>query len=183
MEIPPPTRLKMRNIPWEHDGATQLALLTCFILRFFYEQATSRIGAAHVWNVFNKLPRAGRENYMNQKVGRLCVHVHILSACLPLRHWSLYAIGFQGEGRQNPGSSHVRAPSGPLCMGMGRFNIKSFNYLQANEIPYFPPKNHNTLTRGSQLGPCPSGTIALDPTFESFTLLQVVSNQVRWFLW
>jgi hypothetical protein len=60
----------------------------------------------------------------------------------------LYGIGFQGEGRQNPGSSHVRAPSGPLCMGMGRFNIKSFNYLQANEI-YFPPKNHNTLTRGS----------------------------------
>jgi hypothetical protein len=51
----------------------------------------------------------------------------------------LYAIGFQGAGRQNPGSSHVRAPSAPLCMG--RFNIKSFKYLQANEIPYFPPKS------------------------------------------
>jgi hypothetical protein len=47
----------------------------------------------------------------------------------------LYAIGFQGAGSQNPGSSHVRARY------MGRFNIKSFNFLQANEIPYFPPKS------------------------------------------
>jgi hypothetical protein len=76
---------------------------------------------------------------MDWKVGRLCVHAHILSAWLRLWHWPLHAIGFQGAGRQNPGSSHVRAPSRSPCVG--RFNIKSFNYLQANEIPYFPPKS------------------------------------------
>jgi len=61
--------------------------------------------------------------------------MHILSACLPSCHWPLYAIGFQGAGRQNPGSSHVRAQY------MGRFNIKSFNFLEADELPYFPPKS------------------------------------------
>jgi hypothetical protein len=35
MGIPPPTPLKIRNIPWGHVGATQFALFTCFILRFF----------------------------------------------------------------------------------------------------------------------------------------------------
>jgi hypothetical protein len=35
------------------------------------------------------------------------------------------------------------------------------------------------------LGPTPTGTgtIALDPTFGSFTLLEPVSHEVNWFLW
>ncbi len=35
------------------------------------------------------------------------------------------------------------------------------------------------------LGPAPTGTgtIALDPTFGSFTLLEPVSHQVNWFVW
>jgi hypothetical protein len=35
------------------------------------------------------------------------------------------------------------------------------------------------------LGPAPTGTgtIGLDPTFGSFTLLEQVSHEVNWFLW
>jgi hypothetical protein len=36
-----------------------------------------------------------------------------------------------------------------------------------------------TSVRGVFVG---AGTIALDPTFESFTLLELVSHEVNWFL-
>jgi hypothetical protein len=31
--------------------------------------------------------------------------------------------------------------------------------------------------------PTGTGTIALDPTFRSFTLLEPVSHEMNWFLW
>jgi len=33
------------------------------------------------------------------------------------------------------------------------------------------------------VGPCPTGTMGLDPTFGSFTLLEQVSHEANWFLW
>jgi hypothetical protein len=46
-----------------------------------------RIGGSHVWNLFLTNCLEGSERKLDgaaQKVGRQCVHVHILSACLPL---------------------------------------------------------------------------------------------------
>jgi hypothetical protein len=53
-QAPTPFR-KIRNILWGHVGATQLALLSCFILRFFLKgQQATRVGTSHVWKFFKK---------------------------------------------------------------------------------------------------------------------------------
>jgi hypothetical protein len=43
---------KIRNFPWEHGCTTQLALLTCFIVRGFFLGPATRIGASHVRILF-----------------------------------------------------------------------------------------------------------------------------------
>ncbi len=98
-EFNPSPLQKIRNIPWRH-GATQLALLTSFILRFFL--GTSYWDRSFPWKeIFkNKLRRAERERKLDgpaKKVGSLCVHVHILRACRPF--WQRIS-----RIRQNPGS-------------------------------------------------------------------------------
>jgi hypothetical protein len=101
---------KLRNIPWWYDGATQLALLTCFIVRLFWGPAT-RIGASHVKNCFLTNWLEGRERKLDgaaKKVGRLCVHVHAHSIGLP----SFLPVDFKEQaGRTQSLRNRVRAPS------------------------------------------------------------------------
>jgi hypothetical protein len=46
MKTQPPTlkkkKKKKKNIPWGHVGATQLTVLTCFILRFLFRNKLLR---------------------------------------------------------------------------------------------------------------------------------------------
>jgi len=48
-----------------------------------------------------------------------------------------------------------------------------------------PPKKKKNVILSSLLGPAPTetGTIALDPTFGSFTLLEPASHEENRFLW
>ncbi len=85
MFVPPNwlTPSKNKKHPYGYVGATQLVLLTCFILMWFFQGQATRIVAAQVWNFLNKLPVSGRENQMEQlkKVGRQWVHAcsHFIS--------------------------------------------------------------------------------------------------------
>jgi hypothetical protein len=57
---------------------------------------------------------------------------------------------------------------------MGLYQIKIFIQFQSSLL---------FIEDSNLLGPAPTGTMALDPTLGSFTLLEPISHSVNWFLW
>jgi hypothetical protein len=87
----------------------------------FWKGQAIRIGSAHIWNVFNKLPGFR----VDEAAKTWADNVYILSACLP------FCQRFQRAGRQNPRCS--RSCARPICEPfLSFFFMNRSLYLQSS---------------------------------------------------